>query len=350
MTENYYSSCSQCPRNCNVSRTQKKCGFCGESDEVRIAVACLHFGEEPFITVHGGSGTIFFTGCTLRCAFCQNYQISQDGMGKAVSKEEFCEICLKLQDAGAENINLVTGSHAIPKLAEFIEAAQNAGCAIPFCWNSSAFENVEMLELLKPFVKIWLPDFKTLDKNLAAKLFGASQYPETAEKAILWMLQNFPLKITEEKAKKDYFDANGKKISKGEKHEKMTQGVIIRHLFMPGKFLETADVLDWLKKHADGKAIISLMNQYTPVPFAEDKEKLKKRTEALNAIENRLVNRQEDSDLQDLIEAYDFETLFYQELTDDTSWLPDFTKPQPFSNKLATPIWHWNYGFLESKK
>ena len=313
-------------------------------------MACLHFGEEPLITVHGGSGTIFFTGCTLRCAFCQNYQISQDGMGKAVSKEEFCEICLKLQDAGAENINLVTGSHAIPKLAEFIEAAQNAGCAIPFCWNSSAFENVEMLELLKPFVKIWLPDFKTLNKKLAAKLFGASQYPETAEKAILWMLQNFPLKITEEKAEKDYLDANGKKVNKGEKHEKMRQGVIIRHLFMPGKFLETADVLDWLKKHADGKAIISLMNQYTPVSFAEDKEKLKKRTEALNAIENRLVNRQEDIDLQDLIEAYDFETVFYQELTDDTSWLPDFAKAQPFSNKLATPVWHWNYGFLESKK
>ncbi len=347
MTENYYSTCTQCPRNCNANRTQKKCGFCGETDDVRIALACLHFGEEPLITVHGGSGTIFFTGCTLHCAFCQNYQISQDGMGKTVLKEEFCEICIKLQEAGAENINLVTGSHAIPKLAEFIESAQNAGCTIPFCWNSSAFEDVKMLELLKPFVKIWLPDFKTLDKKLAAKLFCTAQYPETAEKAILWMLENFPLKITEEESKNDYSDANGTKVKKGEKLEKMTQGVIIRHLFMPGKFLETADVLEWLKKHADRKAIISLMNQYTPVPFAEDQEKLKARNEALNAIENRLVNKQEDSDLQDLIEAYDFETLFYQELTDDTSWLPDFTKPQPFSNKLAKPIWHWNFGFLK---
>ena len=204
-----------------------------------------------------------------------------------------------------------------------------------------------MLELLKPFIKIWLPDFKTLDKNLSAKLFGAEQYPETAEKAILWMLKNFPLEITEEKAKEDYTDTNGEKIQKGEKREKMTQGVIIRHLFMPGKFLETADVLDWLKKYADGKAIISLMNQYTPVPFAENEQKLAKRNEALSAIENRLVNKQEDADLQDLIEVYDFETLFYQELTDDTSWLPDFTKKQPFSNKLAKPVWHWNYGFLD---
>lgn len=347
MTEKYYSSCVQCPRKCNAERAEKKCGFCGETDEIRIAVACLHFGEEPLVTVHGGSGTIFFTGCTLRCAFCQNYQISQDGMGKSVSKEEFCEICLKLQEAGAENINLVTGSHAIPKLAEYIGAAQEAGCTIPFCWNSSAFENVEMLELLKPFVKIWLPDFKTLDKNLSAKLFGAEQYPETAEKAILWMLENFPLETTGKKAEKNYVDANGEKVSKGEKREKILQGVIIRHLFMPGKFMETADVLEWLKKHADGKAVISLMNQYTPVPFAEDEQKLKKRRESLSAIENRLVNKQEDSDLKDLIEAYDFEMLFYQELSDDTSWLPDFNKPQPFSNKLAKPVWHWKHGFLE---
>lgn len=348
MTEKYYSSCAQCPRKCAVNRAEKKRGFCGETDEVRIAVACLHFGEEPLITVHGGSGTIFLTGCTLRCAFCQNYQISQDGTGKTVSKEEFCEICLKLQEAGAENINLVTGSHAIPKLAEYIAAAQEAGCKIPFCWNSSAFENVEMLELLKPFVKIWLPDLKTLDKNLSAKLFGAAQYPETAEKAILWMLENFPLETTEEKAKDNYVDANGEKVSKGEKREKLTQGVIIRHLFMPGKFMETADVLEWLKNHADGKAVISLMNQYTPVPFAEYGPKLKKRMESLEAIENRLVSKQEDSDLQDLIEAYDFETLFYQELSSDTSWLPDFNKAQPFSNKLAKPVWHWKHGFLES--
>lgn len=347
MTEKYYSSCAQCPRKCGVNRTEKDRGFCGETDEVRIAAACLHFGEEPLITVHGGSGTIFFTGCTLRCAFCQNYQISQGGTGKSVSMEEFCKICLKLQDAGAENINLVTGSHSIPKLAEYIAAAQDAGCGLPFCWNSSAFENVEMLELLKPFVKVWLPDFKTMDRELSAKLFGAAEYPETAEKAVLWMLENFPLKTTESRAKNDYTDANGEKIRKGQAKEKIVQGVIIRHLFMPGKFQETADVLEWLKNHADGKAIISLMNQYTPVPFAEDENKLKKWKNALGAIENRLVNSQEDKDLQDLIEAFGFETLFYQELTDDTSWLPDFNRIQPFSSKLAKPLWHWTCGFIE---
>lgn len=349
---NFYNSCNQCPRNCGANRLiysdeKRKRGFCGESEEIRIATACLHFGEEPLITVHGGSGTIFFTGCTLRCAFCQNYQISQDGMGRTVSSDEFSEICLRLQNAGAENINLVTGSHLIPRLVQYIKNAQKAGCSIPFCWNSSAFENVEMLELLKPYVKIWLPDLKTLNENLSEKLFGAKQYPKSAEKAILWMLENFPLKITEKKSALDYVDSNGEKVKKGQKKSKMEQGVIVRHLFMPGKFLETADVLAWLKENADGNAIISLMNQYTPVPFKEDEKKLVARKNALSAIENRLVNKTEDEDLKDLIEAYDFETLFYQELSDDTSWLPDFSRIQPFSNKLAKPVWSWTNGFVE---
>lgn len=347
MCKDLYSSCSQCPRRCGADRNAGKTGFCREPAEVRIALACLHFGEEPPVTVHGGSGTIFLTGCTLRCAFCQNYQISQDGLGKAVSSGEFSEICLRLEKAGAENINLVTGSHAIPRLAEYIKAAKDAGCSIPFCWNSSAYESVEMLELLKPYVSIWLPDLKTLSSTLSDKLFAAADYPETATAAIDWMIKNFPMKIEECPARKDYSDAEGNPVKAGEIKEKMTQGVIVRHLFLPGKFIETADTLEWLKKHADGKACISLMNQYTPVPFAEEASRKKARKERLSVIENRLVSKDEDADLQDLIEAYDFDWLFYQELTDDTSWLPDFTRPQPFSNKLAKPLWHHSKGFLE---
>lgn len=318
----FYTQCTQCPKQCKINR-QNQTGFCGESDKLRIAFAGLHFGEEPLVTVKGGSGTIFFTGCTLRCAFCQNYQISQDGYGKEVSVQEFAEICKKLQNAGAENINLVTGSHHIPFIAEGIKEAKKQGVTVPFCWNSSAYENVEMLELLKGLVTIWLPDLKTLSSDLAKKLFAAPDYPQVATKAIKWMIQNNPMEIKEER------DA-----------EKMYSGVIIRHLFMPGKFEETAEVLAWLKENADAKACISLMNQYTPVPFAEDSKKLEARKKALSTIENRLVTPQEDADIQDLIEAYDFDYLFYQELSDDTSWLPDFTRPQPFSNKLAKPIWH----------
>lgn len=320
--ENPYLCCTQCPKQCKVDRT-KTLGFCKESDKLRVSFAGLHFGEEPLITVKGGSGTIFITGCTLRCSFCQNYQISQNGLGKEVSVTEFVNICHTLQNAGAENINLVTPSHHIPFLQKAITQAKNSGITIPFCWNSSAYESVEMLELLKNLVTIWLPDLKTLSSNLSKNLFCAPDYPNIATKAIMWMINNNPLKIIQK-----------------DKKEKMISGVIIRHLFMPGHFEQTNDVLSWLKQNADKKACISLMNQYTPVVFNEDNLQLQKRNQSLQNLENRLVTTQEDLDLQDLISAYDFDYLFYQELSNDTSWLPDFTKEQPFSNKLAKPLWH----------
>ena len=323
-----YTNCKQCPRHCGVNR-EEKVGFCKEPAALRIASAGLHFGEEPLITVKGGSGTIFVTGCTLRCAFCQNYQISQNGMGREINSEEFTKICLDLQNMGAENINIITGSHHIPLLAQYIRHAKEAGCTIPFCWNSSAYESVEMLELLKGLVTIWLPDLKTLDSDLSAKLFKAPDYPEVAKKAITWMMENNPVRIEE--------------VSRnGETFEKMTSGVIIRHLFLPGKFQQTCDTLSWLSENADGSAVISLMNQYTPVPFEEDAKCLEERKKSLSEIENRLTSKIEDEDIRDMLEVYDFEYLFYQELSDDTSWLPDFRNFQPFPNKLAKPIWHWN--------
>lgn len=329
-----YSSCAQCPRKCGIDRNCNP-GFCGEKKSIRIASACLHFGEEPLITVFGGSGTIFFTGCTLRCSFCQNYQISQKGMGRVVSKDEFIKICLDLQDSGAENINLVTASHIIPLVAEYLKAARESGVTVPFCWNSSGYESVESLELLKGLVTIWLPDLKTLNSDVSKKLFAAEDYPDTASKAIIWMIKNNPLKIEEYKG---IDRETGKETVK----EKMLQGVIIRHLFLPGRFEDTAITLDWLKNNADGKAVISLMSQYTPVPFDEDETALEQRKKALSVIENRLVSEEEDEDLRDIIEAYDFDFLFYQDLCQDTEWLPDFNRVQPFSNALAKPVWHWN--------
>jgi len=322
-----YSNCRLCPRNCGVNR-DSSLGFCKEPSDIRIAVACLHFGEEPLITVHGGSGTIFLTGCNLRCAFCQNYQISQQGMGKAVSIEEFADICLKLQSIGAENINLVTGSHHIPALAKGLELARKRGLTLPICWNSSGYDSIETLKMLEGLATIYLPDLKTLSSELSQSLCSAKDYPQVAKSAIEYMIEKNPLKIVE--VEKD-----------GVKKDKIEQGVIVRHLFLPGRFVETADVLEWLKEKVDGKAIISLMSQYTPVPFKDSEENLAKRKKALSIIENRLVNDIEDADLRDLIEAYDFDYLFYQDLCADTEWLPDFEKTQPFSYKLAKPVWHW---------
>lgn len=334
---NLYENCRQCPRNCGVNRNTSL-GFCKEPDSIRIAVACLHFGEEPLITVHGGSGTIFLTGCNLRCAFCQNYQISQQGMGAVVSKEEFAEICLKLEEAGAENINLVTGSHHVPAIAEGLSEAKKQGLKLPVCWNSSGYDSVDSLKMLDGLVTIYLPDLKTLSSELSKSLCAAEDYPEKAKEAISWMIKHNPLKLTSVTKEID-----GKKVVK----DKILQGVIVRHLFLPGRFFETADVLEWLKHNANGKAIISLMSQYTPVPFKGSKEELEKRRKSLSSIENRLVNKNEDADLRDLIEAYDFDYLFYQDLCADTEWLPDFERKQPFSYKLARPIWHWRHGWCQ---
>ncbi len=328
-----YSECSQCARKCKVNRADGKKGFCGEDESLRAALACLHFGEEPLVTVFGGSGTIFFTGCTLHCSFCQNYQISQQGMGKILCEEEFVKMCLKLEELGAENINLVTGSHHIPLIAQYLKSAKNSGLKIPVAWNSSAYESVENLEFLRGLVDIWLPDFKTLNSEMGKRLFDAEDYPEVAKKSVLWMIENSPLKILD--CKKN-----------GKKKEKMISGVIIRHLFLPGRFDDTVIALDWLKKHADKKACISLMSQYTPVPFKCGENEMKWRKKSLQSFENRLVNSQEEGDIKDIIEAYDFDYLFYQELSDDTSWLPDFEREQPFTNALSKTVWHWKSGFI----
>ena len=332
-----YAACLQCPRRCGADR-RSSAGFCGEPSEIRVASACLHFGEEPLITACGGSGTIFLTGCNLRCAFCQNYQISQQGMGKTVSKGDFAEICLRLEDAGAENINLVTGSHHIPAIAEALSEARKRGLSLPVCWNSSGYDSVESLKLLDGLVSIYLPDLKTLSRGLSKSLCAAEDYPQKAKDAVLWMIAHNPLSLTTVKK-----NVGGETVWK----EKILRGVIVRHLFLPGKFFETAEVLEWLKKNADGRAIISLMSQYTPVPFKDTDENLAGRKKSLSAIENRLVSESEDRELRDLIEAYDFDYLFYQDLCSDTEWLPDFERGQPFSYELAKPVWHWKSGFTD---
>ncbi len=323
-------NCNDCPRNCNVFR-EKEAGFCGETSALKIAWAGLHFGEEPLLTADGGSGTIFLTGCNLKCAFCQNYQISQNGMGKIVSESEFSEICIRLQKMGAENINIVTGSHHARAVSRGLSFAKERGLSIPVCWNSSGYDSLDALKMLDGLVSIFLPDLKTLSDNLSLSLCAAKDYPEIAKIAIKNMIQKNPLKIEKTKSGK----------------EKITSGVIVRHLFLPARFEETAEVLTWLKENANGCAIVSLMSQYTPVPFEEDKKNLEIRKKRLLAIENRTVNAEEDSDLRDLIEAFDFEWLFYQDLCAGTEWLPDFSKTLPFQNSLAKTLWHWKTGFCE---
>ncbi len=255
-------------------------------------------------------------------------------MGAKADRDTFVKMCLKLQEKGAENINLVTPSHHIPLLAEYIAEAKSRGVSIPFAWNSSAYESEEMLDLVKGLVDIYLPDLKTLNPIMSRELFAAENYPQAAKRAIRKMMENAPLNIVE-------------KEKNGEVKEKMLSGVIIRHLVLPGRMDDSRMVLDWLKGHADGKACISLMNQYTPVPFTGPEDELTRRKKSLEAFSNRLVSKEEDKTIQQWIDSYEFEYLFYQELSDDTSWLPDFNRTQPFSNALAKPVWHWRDGFID---
>jgi putative pyruvate formate lyase activating enzyme len=329
--EKQYEACMACPRGCGINRNEKQVGACGETADLRIAWAGLHFGEEPPVTGEHGSGTVFVTGCNLGCAFCQNFQISRDGMGRTVEAAEFAEICLALAEEGAENINIVTGSHAIPSIASGLRKAKNQGLAIPILWNSSAYETTEALSLLDGLVTVWLPDLKTLNPLLSENVFRASDYPKVAKKAIRYMADKSPLKLTNSRTEESSPGA-GKIIS----------GVIVRHLALPGRLADTELVLRWFAEHLKDKAILSLMTQYTPVkasPYAQD----------INAFPDRLLDKGEYKKLTNLLEELDIDTGFYQELVDDTDWLPDFNRQQPFSSKLAKPVWHWSKGFsLES--
>ena len=359
---NAYTSCTLCPRCCSVNRTAGQTGFCKETADLKIALACLHFGEEPPLTGRGGSGTIFISGCNLGCGFCQNYQISREGMGRIVGCEEFCRICFALEMAGAENINIVTGSHAIPAIASFLTQAKKEGLGIPVCWNSSAYESVDAVDMLAPVTDIWLPDLKTFGSAMSKALLGAGDYARTAQKAIRRMIELAPLRfkpVTTRRPQSGRKESGSEKRADAEKSKragsaadvenaanaentesagKMVSGVIVRHLVMPGCLDNTVKVLDWLKEHADGKACISLMSQYTPV--------VKNGTQ--RNFPDRFINRDEFEYIKQLIHDYDFDYLFYQELENDDSWLPDFDRVQPFSNSLATPVWHWKNGFTNS--
>jgi len=313
---NYYANCTICPRNCGINRLAGETGYCGETADLRIGVAVIHRGEEPPLIGTGGSGTIFVSGCNLGCVFCQNYQVSQGEhtalavhaalaampLGKKVSPEEFAKICAALRDAGAENINIVTGSHVVPGIIEGFNAARKAGVQIPVLWNSSGYDSQEALELLKDHVDIFLPDLKTLDSKIASKFFNAPDYPEVAASAILKMI--------------DMVNAEDK--------------VIIRHLILPGYLESTRLVLEWFAHNAKGRALLSLMTQYTPIPGIGKKAP------------SRYVVKEEYDLVMKWLEEFEIENGFCQELVTGNEWLPDFRKKNPFPSKLSVPVWTIN--------
>jgi putative pyruvate formate lyase activating enzyme len=367
------NSCKLCPRRCGVNRgAGSRNGFCGESAELRLACASIHYGEEPPITGTGGSGAIFVSGCNLGCVFCQNFQISRAvprgpaifpglfsgqsrgrPLGRAVTTEDFAGICLVLQERGAENINVVTGSHAVPALAEGIRTAK-AGAArpektdparlgktgrarlnIPVLWNSSAYELPETLELLDGLVDVFLPDMKTLDEAVAARYFRAPDYPETARTAIGKMIG-----MAEKSRGKAGFPAG-------------LPAVMVRHLVLPGHSDSTKEVLRWFAENCAGRpgVALSLMFQYTAIGSVGTRGSNGTRNprpeQALPAAPGRPVSEGEYRAVMAWLGEYGIEDGYCQELVPAAGdRLPDFEKDNPFPSDLSVPVWHWRSGFL----
>lgn len=239
-----YTDCQLCPRMCRADRT-KAPGFCGSGPTAKIARAALHHWEEPSISGTRGSGTVFFTGCTLRCCFCQNHPISHQGIGKEVSEEELCRFFLRLQDQGAHNINLVTATQYLPSVTAALRLAGPA-LTIPVVYNCGGYENPEIIRALKPYVDIWLPDLKYFDSGLSSRYSGAGDYFEKASAAVSQMIaQTGPPVLDEDGI--------------------MHSGVILRHMVLPGARKDSVRLLHWMRDQLPtGGFLISLLSQYTP--------------------------------------------------------------------------------------
>ena len=293
--------CTLCPRNCGVDRDNGKIGYCGQTDKVYVARAALHMWEEPCISGKEGSGTVFFCGCTLRCIFCQNHQIvlgkaeSGDKIGKEVSIERLKEIFLELQEKGANNINLVTGTHYIPQIARALKLAKEEGLRIPIVYNTSGYEKPESLHMLDGLVDIYLPDMKYVSKELSKEYSNAPDYFEVASKALEEMVRQ---------AGEAQFDNRGY----------MIKGLIVRHLVLPGSTRDSKAVLDYLWDTYGNNIFISIMNQYTPM------EQIKN-----HPLLSRKVTKREYSKVVDYALSLGWENAFFQEgETAMESFIPGF--------------------------
>ena len=236
------SNCKICPRGCGVRRDRGQTGLCGMTDTLRVAMAMLHQWEEPVISGTKGSGAVFFSGCNLRCAFCQKAPISQEGRGQNVTQAQLRQIFEKLIAQGAENIDLITATHFVPQILPALEPK----LPVPVAYNCGGYESVETLERLEGKVDIYLPDFKYADNRLAWQLSRAGDYFQVATAAIREMFRQVGPPVIED--------------------GKLKRGVMVRHLILPGCVDNSLRVLDWLGEHfAPGEILVSLMRQYTPM-------------------------------------------------------------------------------------
>ena len=237
--------CNLCARNCNVDRS-KSLGYCGMPEDIYVARAALHPWEEPCISGIRGSGTVFFSGCSLRCVFCQNYSISMKMAGKKMSVEDLADTFLRLESEGAHNINLVTPTHYVRQVISALDMAKGRGLSVPVVYNTGTYENVSTIKMLDGYVDIYLPDMKYLNRDIAKKYSNAYNYPDVAKEAIREMVRQV--------GKATFFDDG-----------MMKKGVIVRHLVLPGNIYDSKDIIDYLYDTYGDDIFVSIMNQYTPL-------------------------------------------------------------------------------------
>ena len=291
--------CEVCPRNCRVNRLNNEKGFCKLGSEVKIALVSSHDFEEPCISGTGkntkSSGTIFFSNCNLRCVFCQNHEISQEGKGKVVTIERLADIFLEQQERKVNNINLVTPTMYAYQIIEAIKIAKSKGLYIPIIYNSNGYENVETIKALKGYIDVYLPDLKYYSNDIAIKYSSAPNYFDVATKAIKEMYNQVGSPI---------FDESG--IIK--------RGVIIRHLILPNHILNTKKILKWIKENMPQNVYVSVMAQYFPTYKAKNMEKI-----------NRKISLKEYREVEKYLYMLELENGYMQDLgKHEEEYVPDF--------------------------
>ena len=283
------SDCVLCPRKCHANRLQGQVGYCGQTDKLTAARAALHFWEEPCISGTEGSGTVFFSGCNLRCVFCQNHNIAIGKAGSPISLERLRDIFFELEATGANNINLVTPTHFVPQIARALTDAKNRGLQLPIVYNTGSYEEVETLKLLDGLVDIYLPDLKYFSPELGSAYSNAPDYFEKATAAIAEMFRQVGPCLFEDSSTIVQADSGSAATNTAEsladngQEEKINlikRGMIVRHLLLPGQTKDSKKILRYLHETYGNDIYVSIMNQYTPLPHVAHIEALNRKVTA----------------------------------------------------------------------
>ncbi len=245
--------CALCPRDCHVNRLADKFAVCRSGRYVRVSSHFPHFGEEDCLRGTRGSGTIFISGCNLRCVFCQNFEVSWQLEGEITPPQKLASMMLELQQRGYHNINLVTPEHVVPQILEALLIAVEGGLRLPLVYNTGAYDSLDSLELMDGLVDIYMPDFKFWDAEMARRYLRAPDYPETARRAIKEMHRQVGRLVVDE---------NGLAM----------RGVILRHLVMPGDIAGTRQILHWIARELGPDTYVNVMPQYYPAGKVSAKE------------------------------------------------------------------------------